>query len=270
MRGFSTAQGAIDEHTPVVTTIHDEQLVDDIPTDKLLRHDVPVDIICTPTRIIHTNTAIPKPEGIYWDLLSPQKLAQVKVLRDLKARLEAGLDEPLPTGPDEELPPLAVRAEKERLRKGRGAGGGGRGGEEKNAAAARGDCTAERRRLFLTGLGVEDGWRDVKRRVEEVTGAGGGEGEGPRSFNVKMLQKSKEGDSRAALITFTKAAAAAAALEAIGGGGQGERGGLKAEWARGQPGQSDRDFILTRRRQGSRGGGGGSSENDATPPAAAQ
>jgi 5-formyltetrahydrofolate cyclo-ligase len=43
--------------------VHDRQLVDDIPLEKLLIHDVPVDIICTPTQIIRTNTKIPKPQG---------------------------------------------------------------------------------------------------------------------------------------------------------------------------------------------------------------
>lgn len=43
--------------------MHDKQLVDDIPVEKLLVHDVPVDIVCTPTQVIFTNTAIPKPQG---------------------------------------------------------------------------------------------------------------------------------------------------------------------------------------------------------------
>lgn len=43
--------------------VHDCQLVDDIPVEKLLIHDVPVDIICTPTQVIFTNTTIPKPQG---------------------------------------------------------------------------------------------------------------------------------------------------------------------------------------------------------------
>ncbi|CAL5380311.1 unnamed protein product [Camellia sinensis] len=42
--------------------LHDQQLVDDIPVEKLLIHDVPVDIICTPTQVIFTNTPIPKPQ----------------------------------------------------------------------------------------------------------------------------------------------------------------------------------------------------------------
>jgi 5-formyltetrahydrofolate cyclo-ligase len=30
----------------------------------MLEHDVPVDVIVTPTRVIRTNTALPKPPGI--------------------------------------------------------------------------------------------------------------------------------------------------------------------------------------------------------------
>lgn len=224
--GILRMMGAIDENTPVVTTVHDEQLVDDIPTDKLLRHDVPVDIICTPTRIIHTNTKIPKPDGIYWDLLSPQKLAQVKVLRDLKAKKEAEQNAPLPTGPDEELPPLAVRAEKDLLKKGksrRGSVGG------KKAAVATDPEGEGSTRLFVTGVGQEDTWRDVKRHVGEATGASYGD-----QLAVKMLRPKSKGGARAAILTFTKSTAAAKALDALNGSDKSS--GLEAQWARNQPG----------------------------------
>ena len=36
----------------VVTSVHDAQVVDDIPRGALTKHDVPVDIIVTPTRVI--------------------------------------------------------------------------------------------------------------------------------------------------------------------------------------------------------------------------
>ncbi|KAE8100401.1 hypothetical protein FH972_018304 [Carpinus fangiana] len=61
--GMLRYMGAIDDSTPVVTSVHDCQLVDDIPVEKLLIHDVPVDIICTPTQVIYTSTSIPKPQG---------------------------------------------------------------------------------------------------------------------------------------------------------------------------------------------------------------
>lgn len=110
--GMLRYMGAIDDTTPIVTSVHEEQLVDDIPVEKLLIHDVPVDIICTPTRVIFTNTSIPKPQGIYWDKLSPQKLAQVKILRELKAKIERETGHNLPTGPSEKLPPTAQRRKK--------------------------------------------------------------------------------------------------------------------------------------------------------------
>ena len=123
--------GTIDDSTLVVTTVYDTQLLEggEIDTRRLLRHDVPVDLIVTPTRTIWIDKAAQpaKPEGIYWDILSPQKLAQVKVLRDLRAEVEATLGVTLPTGPDETLPPLAVRAEKKKMREASRGGGRGRG-----------------------------------------------------------------------------------------------------------------------------------------------
>jgi 5-formyltetrahydrofolate cyclo-ligase len=64
-----------------------------------------------------------------WDLLSPQKLAQIKVLRDLKQRIEAETGQPLPQGPDETLPPTASRGRGRGRGGGRGAGRGGKGGQ---------------------------------------------------------------------------------------------------------------------------------------------
>ncbi|CAL5384345.1 unnamed protein product [Camellia sinensis] len=107
--GMLRYMGAIDDSTPVVTSVHDQQLVDDIPVEKLLIHDVPVDIICTPTQVIFTNTPIPKPQGIYWDKLSPEKLGQIRILRELKSKIERETGEKLPCGPSEKLPPMAQR-----------------------------------------------------------------------------------------------------------------------------------------------------------------
>ncbi|XP_050366248.1 5-formyltetrahydrofolate cyclo-ligase-like protein COG0212 [Argentina anserina] len=107
--GMLRYMGAIDDSTPVVTTVHDSQLVDDIPVEKLLIHDVPVDIICTPTQVILTNKSIPKPQGIYWEKLSPEKLGQIRILRELKKRIEQETGKKLPCGPSEKLPPTARR-----------------------------------------------------------------------------------------------------------------------------------------------------------------
>ncbi|WOL11178.1 hypothetical protein Cni_G19940 [Canna indica] len=107
--GMLRYMGAIDDDTMIITSVHDKQLVDDIPVEKLLIHDVPVDIICTPTQVIYTNTKIPKPQGIYWEKLSPEKLSQIRILRELKKRIERETGQVLPTGPSEKLPPTAQR-----------------------------------------------------------------------------------------------------------------------------------------------------------------
>merc|ERR1712150_211650 len=119
--------GAIDDDTPVVTCIHDCQLVNDIPSERMLCHDVPVDIICTPTRTIRVPRVLPKPTGIYWDKLSPQKLASIRILQVLKKKLEDELGQQLPSGPSEVLPPTAIRV-----------GKGGKGGKGKSGKRSRG------------------------------------------------------------------------------------------------------------------------------------
>ncbi|XP_058191192.1 5-formyltetrahydrofolate cyclo-ligase-like protein COG0212 isoform X3 [Rhododendron vialii] len=101
---------AVDPNTGArLGKVHDQQLVDDIPVEKLLIHDVPVDIICTPTQVIFTRTQIPKPQGIYWDKLSPEKLGQIRVLRELKRKIEEETGQKLPSGSSEKLPPTAQR-----------------------------------------------------------------------------------------------------------------------------------------------------------------
>ena len=118
--GILSLQGQLDPKTcPVVTSVHDCQVVDDMPEGQLTKHDVPVDIIVTPTRVIRVGEGrAPKPiDGVMWDLLSPQKLAQIKVLRQLKQRIEEERGSPLPSGPEETLPPTAQRG------RGRGRGG---------------------------------------------------------------------------------------------------------------------------------------------------
>jgi hypothetical protein len=50
--GILRWMGAIDDNTPVVTTIHDCQLLEEeIDPAQMLEHDVPVDIIVTPTQV---------------------------------------------------------------------------------------------------------------------------------------------------------------------------------------------------------------------------
>lgn len=124
--GILRWMGAIDDRTPVVTTVHDCQVLEPgtIDPSRMCPWDVPVDIIVTPTRVIRTHTTSPKPPGILWHTLSPQKLSQIRVLRDLKERIQRESGQALPTGPDETLPPVAPRGGRGGARGGRGRGGG--------------------------------------------------------------------------------------------------------------------------------------------------
>jgi 5-formyltetrahydrofolate cyclo-ligase len=59
---LATTTGAVNQHTLVVTTVHDLQVVRArIP---MTPHDVPVDIIATPTQLIRTKHTHPRPNGL--------------------------------------------------------------------------------------------------------------------------------------------------------------------------------------------------------------
>ena len=110
--GILRWMGAVDEGTLVVTTVHDCQVVgdEDVPSSQMLEHDVPVDVIVTPTRVIWTDrSSHKKPSGILWHKLSPQKLASIRILNELRSKIEAETGQELPYGPDETLPAVAKR-----------------------------------------------------------------------------------------------------------------------------------------------------------------
>ncbi|XP_018564694.1 methenyltetrahydrofolate synthase domain-containing protein [Anoplophora glabripennis] len=79
---------AIDDNTLIVTTVHDSQVFDELPKDLFKKYDVPVDYILTPTRIIKVEKKLPRPTGIFWDLLSQTRLNQIEILRNLKLQHE--------------------------------------------------------------------------------------------------------------------------------------------------------------------------------------
>jgi 5-formyltetrahydrofolate cyclo-ligase len=70
--------GLVDGGTPVATTVHDAQVVDDeVPIEA---HDVPMDLVVTPTRTVRTETAYEKPAGVFRDGLSDERIAEIPVL----------------------------------------------------------------------------------------------------------------------------------------------------------------------------------------------
>ena len=78
--------GIVDEKTPVVTTVHDIQVIDEeIP---MKEHDVPIDYIITPTRIVETERAYEKPKGIIWEILD-KELPVLEILKKRKSNYTA-------------------------------------------------------------------------------------------------------------------------------------------------------------------------------------
>ena len=71
----------IEEGTPVFTSIHDLQLIDEAPREE---HDLTVDLISTPRRIIRIRRVHPQPKGIFWRKLSERRLHEMPILLELK------------------------------------------------------------------------------------------------------------------------------------------------------------------------------------------
>jgi 5-formyltetrahydrofolate cyclo-ligase len=74
--------GVVTDETVVLTTVHELQILDEaIP---MTAHDVPVDIVVTPERVIRTARAFPRPTGILWEELSPEQLRAMPALATLR------------------------------------------------------------------------------------------------------------------------------------------------------------------------------------------
>jgi 5-formyltetrahydrofolate cyclo-ligase len=79
--GVLSELGLVDAGTSVVTTVHERQVREESwETDA---HDVPVDLVVTPGRVMETG-ASGKPGGIDWSALSEERLAEIPVLRELR------------------------------------------------------------------------------------------------------------------------------------------------------------------------------------------
>ncbi|XP_076848661.1 methenyltetrahydrofolate synthase domain-containing protein isoform X1 [Brachyhypopomus gauderio] len=102
--GMMAAMGAVNESTVVVTIVHDCQVVN-IPEGLIESHDLTVDYILTPTRIIKTECRHPKPQGIMWAKLDAETLEKIPILRKLRVlEQEAGRAVTLKSSPVEALP----------------------------------------------------------------------------------------------------------------------------------------------------------------------
>lgn len=89
--GIFRELGKVGPTTPIATTVHSIQLVDDalIP---MLSHDSPLDYIATEAGVIETHTRMKQPNGVAWDHVQADQYASIPFLKELRARIEAGSD----------------------------------------------------------------------------------------------------------------------------------------------------------------------------------
>ncbi|XP_029353712.1 methenyltetrahydrofolate synthase domain-containing protein isoform X1 [Echeneis naucrates] len=111
--GMMASMGAVSESTVVITIVHDCQVVD-IPEELIEHHDLTVDYILTPTRVMKTNCLLPKPQGIIWTKLDTEKLEKIPILKKLRALEEQlGKDVTLGVQPGAAQPGLPKQQDKQ-------------------------------------------------------------------------------------------------------------------------------------------------------------
>lgn len=86
--GLLTETGSLTPETIIVTLVHDAQVIEELPTKLFQKYDTPVDLIVTATEVIRVDKRLPRPTGIFWELLSERRLKIIPVLQVLKETLE--------------------------------------------------------------------------------------------------------------------------------------------------------------------------------------
>ncbi len=85
--GILRELGKVSDNTPIITTVHDIQVLNQrLPRDPW---DYTVDLIITPTKVIKARERY-RPKGILWDLLSTEKLDEIPILREVRNYLRGG------------------------------------------------------------------------------------------------------------------------------------------------------------------------------------
>jgi len=70
--------GAVDDSTPVLTFVHDVQVVAQVPMEI---HDVPADYIATPSALLKAEGGYKKPRGVIWDLIDSATVGKYPLLK---------------------------------------------------------------------------------------------------------------------------------------------------------------------------------------------
>jgi 5-formyltetrahydrofolate cyclo-ligase len=80
-------EGKIGAETPIVTSVHPLQVIEgELP---MTVHDIPLNAIVTPEEVIQIKTRRRRPRGIYWKMLSAEKVAAIPVLTKRAAAISS-------------------------------------------------------------------------------------------------------------------------------------------------------------------------------------
>ncbi|XP_066906617.1 methenyltetrahydrofolate synthase domain-containing protein [Halyomorpha halys] len=107
--------GIIIQDAVIATVVHDLQVYEEFPDALFKPWDVPVDIIITPTQVIHVEKKLPRPE-LTWNLLSSRRVNDIPIIKQLLEKEQlAGASVALkevdsePEGPSGYWPPLRTK-----------------------------------------------------------------------------------------------------------------------------------------------------------------
>lgn len=85
--GIFRELGIIGPETPMATTVHSSQLVDNSKVF-MLAHDSPLDFVATEKELIVTGNTQPRPKGVAWDFVQEDQFEQIPFLRALRIHME--------------------------------------------------------------------------------------------------------------------------------------------------------------------------------------
>ncbi len=86
-QGIFRELGLVGHSTPIATTVHSSQVVDDSEV-VMESHDSPLAFIATERELIETQTPFRQPAGVAWDKVRPDQFADIPFLSELRVALE--------------------------------------------------------------------------------------------------------------------------------------------------------------------------------------
>ena len=86
-QGVFRELGLVSDATPIATTVHSSQLVDESEV-VMEGHDSALSFIATELELIATGTQFPQPKGVAWDKVRPDQFTDIPFLTELRRSIE--------------------------------------------------------------------------------------------------------------------------------------------------------------------------------------